>query len=189
MPTLTHLFHSFIHSFPYQIVTEHLLHPGPHPKGWGTKRTTVPSHRGLMRETETTVTPGGPSSGRDICSPLAEHRQGNSQPGEGVPEEVIPEPGLEGRTPQKRMWRRAFQEERTAWAQILGQPRKCGTEGPMGPAPRDRCGEAVVARVRRALRASLRSLDWILWVVETSVGFPAWVTVRGSEGSCTHSRG
>lgn len=33
-----------------------------------------------MRETETTVTPGGPSSGRDICSPLAEHRQGNSQP-------------------------------------------------------------------------------------------------------------
>ena len=47
----------------------------------------------------------------------------------------------------------------------------------------------MVARVRRALRPGLRSLDWILWAVETSVGFPAWVTLQGSEGSCTNSRG
>lgn len=35
----------------------------------------------------------------------------------------------------------------------------------------------------RALRASLRSLGWILWAVETTVRFPCLFPVQGSEGS------
>lgn len=70
------------------------------------------------------------------------------------------------------MWRRAFQKERAARDKLLSQPGKGAIEGPRGPAPRDGCGEATAARVGRALMASLRSLDWILGVVETTVGVP-----------------
>lgn len=65
------------------------------------------------------------------------------------------------------MWRRAFQKERAARDKMPSQPGKCAVEG-----PRDGCGEAMAARVGRALMASLRSPDWILGVVETTVGFP-----------------
>lgn len=70
------------------------------------------------------------------------------------------------------MWRRAFQKERAARDKMSSQPGKCAAEGPTGPAPRDGCREAMAARVGRALMASLRSPDWILGVVETTVGVP-----------------
>ena len=70
------------------------------------------------------------------------------------------------------MWKRAFQKERAAQIKMPSQPGKCAVEGPTGPAPTDGCREAMAARAGRALMASLRSLDWTLGVVETTVGFP-----------------
>ena len=59
--------------------------------------TKAHSRRSLVRETESSL--GDPSSGRDPCSPLQTPSKGATSPAgprEGVPDEAIPEPGLEG---------------------------------------------------------------------------------------------
>lgn len=92
-------------------------------------------------------------------------------------------PGRLSRALQNGMWRRAFQKERPARVKMPSQPGKCAVEGPTGPAPRDGCREALAARAGRALTASLRSLEWTLGVVETTVGFPVQEPGVGLEGA------
>lgn len=91
------LIYSLIHLFTsHQIFTEHLLHPGPHSRAWGYKNNQglVPVPFGEADGTHIII-----RSKRDTCSPTAEPRRGRSQPCRaqgGAPEELIPEPGLEG---------------------------------------------------------------------------------------------
>lgn len=94
--------HPFTHSFIYSrhIVTEHLRRPGPHLKAWGHKgdQGLVPAPFGKGDGTHSNT-----SSGIDICSahlPSPESTEEGAAspagPRDRVPEEVIPEPGLEG---------------------------------------------------------------------------------------------
>lgn len=53
------------------------------------------SHRSLVREAESSL--GDPSSRRDsLLTPAAKGEASPAGPREGVPEEAIPAPGLEG---------------------------------------------------------------------------------------------